>query len=94
LLQKGNVFAGLFVVHKIIVEGNMLLRVQYPDSRYDYVDAAALDRFIVSKSIKKFFRPSENVWVDIEREPIRGKEMVYEGTIYVGPERRRNLLAA
>lgn len=76
------------------MEGNMLLRVQYPDSRYDYVDAAALDRFIVNKSIKKFFRHSENVWVDVEQEPIRGKETIYKGTIYVGPERRRNLLAA
>jgi hypothetical protein len=71
------------------MEGNMLLRVQYSDSRYDYVDAAALDRFIVSKSIKKFFRPSKNVWVDVEQEPIRGKEMVYKGAIYVGPERRQ-----
>jgi hypothetical protein len=76
------------------MEGNMLLRVQYPDSRYDYVDAAALDRFIVSKSIKKFFRPSENVWVDVEREPIRGKEGIAMGAIYIGPERRKNLLAA
>ena len=73
---------------------NMLLRVQYPNSRYDYIDAAALDRFIVSKSIKKFFRPSENVWVDVERAPIRGKEGIAIGTIYIGPERRRNLLAA
>jgi hypothetical protein len=72
----------------------MLLRVQYPDSRYDYVDAAALDRFIVSRSIKKFFRPSENVWVDVEREPIRGKEGIAMGAIYIGPERRKNLLAA
>ncbi len=82
------------MVHKIIMEGNMLLRVQYPDSRYDYVDAAALDRFIVSKSIKKFFRPSENVWVDIEREPIRGKVAVNINAVYIGPERRRSLLAA
>jgi hypothetical protein len=72
----------------------MLLRVQYPDSRYDYVDATALDRFIVSKSIKKFFRPSENVWVDVEREPIRGKVSIDIDAIYIGPERRRNLLAA
>jgi hypothetical protein len=72
----------------------MLLRVQYPDSRYDYVDAAALDKFIASRGIKKFFRPSENVWVDVEREPIRGKEDIHMGAIYIGPERRKNLLAA
>jgi hypothetical protein len=67
----------------------MLLRVQYPDSRYDYVDATALDKFIVSRGIKKFLRPFENVWVDIERAPIRGKEGIEMGAIYVGPERRR-----
>jgi hypothetical protein len=67
----------------------MLLRVQYPDSRYDYVDATTLDKFIASKGIKKFLRPLENVWVDIEQEPIRGKETIYKGTIYAGPERRR-----
>jgi len=67
----------------------MLLRVQYPDSRYDYVDAAALDKFIVSKGIKKFLRPHENVWVNVDQGPIRGKETIYKGTIYVGPERRR-----
>jgi hypothetical protein len=67
----------------------MLLRVQYPNSRYDYVDAAALDRFIVSKGIKKFLRPFENVWVNIEQEPIRGKEVIDMDAIYIGPERRR-----
>ena len=67
----------------------MLLRVQYPDSRYDYVDATALDRFIVSKGIKKFLRPYENVWVNVDQDPIRGKDIIYEGSIYLGPERRR-----
>jgi hypothetical protein len=67
----------------------MLLRVQYPNSRYDYVDATDLDRFIISKGIKKFLRPVENVWVDIEQEPIRGKETIYNDTIYIGPEKRR-----
>jgi hypothetical protein len=67
----------------------MLLRVQYPNSRYDYVDAAALDRFIVSRGITKFLRPIENVWVNIEQEPIRGKEAIDIDAIYIGPERRR-----
>ena len=67
----------------------MLLRVQYPDSRYDYVDATALDRFIVSKGIKKFLRPHENVWVNVDQDPIRGKDIIYKGSIYLGPERRR-----
>jgi hypothetical protein len=68
---------------------NMLLRVQYPNSKYDYVDASVLDRFIVSKSIKKFLRPVENIWVDVEQEPIRGQETVDIDAIYIGPERRR-----
>jgi len=67
----------------------MLLRVQYRNSKYDYVDAAALDRFIVSRGIKKFLRPFENVWVNIEQEPIRGKETIDIDAIYIGPERRR-----
>lgn len=67
----------------------MLLHLQYPDSRYDYVDGAALGRFIVSKSTKKFFRPFENVWADIEQEPIRGKETIDIDAIYIGPEKRR-----
>jgi hypothetical protein len=67
----------------------MLLRVQYRNSKYDYVDAAALDRFIVSRGIKKFLRPLENVWVNIEQEPIRGKETIDIDAIYIGPERRR-----
>jgi hypothetical protein len=67
----------------------MLLRVQYPNFKYDYVDAAALDRYIVSRGIKKFLRPLENVWVDIEQEPIRGKEGIDIDAIYIGPERRR-----
>jgi hypothetical protein len=67
----------------------MLLRVQYPNSRYDYIDAAVLDRFIASRGIKKFLRPFENVWVNIEQEPIRGKEAIDIDAIYIGPERRR-----
>jgi hypothetical protein len=67
----------------------MLLRVQYPNSRYDYVNATSLDKFIASKSIKKFLRPYETVWVDVDQDPIRVEETIYKGTIYVGPERRR-----
>ena len=62
----------------------MVLRVQYQDSRYDYVDAATLDELIASKQIKKFLRASQNEWVDIEVGPLRG-----EGSLYLGPERRQ-----
>ncbi len=67
----------------------MLLRVQYPDSGYDYVDAAVLNRLINSRRIKKFFRPLENKWVDIEEGPIREETIVYTNNVYIGPERRR-----
>jgi hypothetical protein len=67
----------------------MLLRVQYPDSGYDYVDAAVLSKLINSGRIKKFFRPLENAWVNIEEGPIREETTVYANNIYVGPERRR-----
>jgi hypothetical protein len=67
----------------------MLLRVQYPDSGYDYVDATALSRLISSRRIKKFFRPLENSWVDIEEGPVREETIVYTDNVYIGPERRR-----
>ena len=62
----------------------MLLHVQYNDSRYDYVDAATLEGLIASKQISKFFRPSQNEWVDIETGRLRG-----EGSLHLGPERRQ-----
>jgi hypothetical protein len=67
----------------------MLLRVQYQTFDYDYVDATALDRLIVSKRIIKFLRPSEDFWVNIERGPIRGMSTIYMRTVYGGPERRQ-----
>jgi hypothetical protein len=67
----------------------MLLRVQYPTFDYDYVDAATLDRLIVSRRIVKFLRPSETFWVDIEQGPIRGADGAYPDTVYAGPERRQ-----
>lgn len=67
----------------------MLLRVQYPTFHYDYVDAGTLDRLIVSRRIKKFLRPAEAVWVDIDKGPIREVDTIYKDTIYIGPERRR-----
>ena len=68
----------------------MLLRVQYPTFSYDYVDAAALDRLIVSKRIVKFLRPSENFWVNLDQGPVRSVGALQMNTVYVGPERRRS----
>jgi hypothetical protein len=63
----------------------MLLHIQYPDKRYDYISTAMLDRLIRNRIVKKFFRPSEDRWVDIDLDPVRG-EAVEEH--YDGMERR------
>ena len=62
----------------------MLIRVQYKDQRYDYVDAALLDHIIATKPVMKFFRPSEGLWVNVEQDALRG----LGGDEYAGPERR------
>ena len=62
----------------------MVLRIQYRNYNYDYVSAATLDRLIASNSIKKFLRPSQDEWVDVDRGPIRGR-----GGDYAGPDRRQ-----
>jgi len=62
----------------------MVLRIQYRNFNYDYVNAATLDRLIAAKGIKKFLRPSEDRWVDIDVGPVRGA-----GSPYSGPERRQ-----
>lgn len=64
----------------------MLLRVQYPNYDYDYVHASTLNKLIVNRQIRKFLRPSENYWVDIEKGPVREKDAIIY--IYMGPERR------
>jgi hypothetical protein len=67
----------------------MLFRVQYPNNNYDYVDAAALDRLIISNRITKFLRPSEIFWVNIEQGPFRGMGSIFKDISYAGPERRQ-----
>jgi hypothetical protein len=62
-----------------------MVHVKYRDNSYDYVDDTILDYLIASSSIKEFYRPSEEEWVDIHEAPIRG-----EGLSYIGPERRRS----
>jgi hypothetical protein len=61
----------------------MLLKIQYHDMKYDYVDSLTLDRLITSREIRQFFRPSENTWVRTDEGPLRGM-----GGSYSGPERR------
>lgn len=66
----------------------MIIRVMYTDYCYDYVNARKLDQLIASKRIIKFVRPSQDEWVDVSRDPVRGAG----GTAYQGPERRTSHL--
>jgi hypothetical protein len=64
-------------------EGAMI-HVRYQDDSYDYVDEGMLDYLVASDSIKAFYRPSDDEWVDVNECLIRG-----DGLPYIGPERRR-----
>mgnify|MGYP000858995824 FL=1 len=66
----------------------MIIRVMYKDYKYDYVNARKLDQLIASQKIIKFVRPSEDTWIHIDRDPIRGTG----GSGYDGPERRSSHL--
>ncbi len=61
----------------------MVIRIQYQDMKYDYVDHFTLDKLIMSGEVRRFFRPSENTWVNADQAPLRGI-----GGQYLGPERR------
>jgi hypothetical protein len=62
------------------MEGSMLLRVQYQDERFDYVQAAALDGLIVSGRVKKLYRPLDGEWATIGVDAVRGSGGSYSGT--------------
>lgn len=62
------------------------LHVQYKDGRFDYLNAATLDRFLSKGRISRFFRPSEEAWVTVGIDPIRGDGR--PETMYTGNERR------
>ena len=67
----------------------MTVHVQYQDLQYDYVGTWILDRLIAGKSLKRFYRKSEERWVDIYHDPVRGI-----GGKYLGPDRRQRNKAA
>jgi hypothetical protein len=62
----------------------MVLRVQYQDDKFDYVNETTLGRLIFSREIKRFYRPSEEKWITPGLDPVRGA-----GGPYTGPERRQ-----
>jgi hypothetical protein len=62
----------------------MVLRIQYKNREYDYVNAQRLDEFIKKKEIIQFYRPLAKRWVKIGVDPIRERA----GDLYNGIERR------
>ena len=67
----------------------MILHVQYQNDQYDYVGTHVFDRLLKKEILRGFFRPSEERWVNVYRDPIRG-----EGGDYSGPDRRQHNKAA
>lgn len=63
----------------------MLIRVQYHNDSYGDVDGPTLDRLLLGKTVRQFYRPSEERWVNVYHDPIRGL-----GGAYSGPERRQS----
>jgi hypothetical protein len=57
----------------------MVLHIQYQNNRFDYVNSNILDRLINTRRIKRFYRPSEEKWVIIGIDPIRGNGGDFEG---------------
>jgi len=48
------------------------------------VNDFALGRLITTNEIKKFYRPSEERWITVGKDAVRG-----EGGYYTGPDRRQ-----
>jgi hypothetical protein len=65
-------------------EDKTITHIMHTNNRSDYIHARRLDECIAEKRIKEFLRHSEDRWVDIARDPIRGTGEV----TYGGPERR------
>lgn len=57
----------------------MLLHVQYENDSYGYVDGPTLDRLLLGKTLRQFYRPSNGKWVNVYRDPIRGLGGGYSG---------------
>jgi hypothetical protein len=63
----------------------IMIYVQYQDHSYDVVDGPTLDRLLLGKAVRQFYRRSEERWVNVYYDPIRGL-----GGTYSGPERRQS----
>lgn len=63
----------------------MLVHVQYQDNHYDYVGNNILDSLLDKERVKRFYRPSEERWVNVAIDPIRVSR---DDDYYAGLERR------
>ncbi len=61
----------------------MMVYVQYQNNHYDFVNTETLDRLLAGKKIRRFRRPSEKRWTNVDTDPIRQSRRKYSG-----PERR------
>ena len=62
------------------------IRVINKTGKFDYVSGDLLDSLIELDEITHFYRASENGWINIKLDPIRGRG---GGDCYLGPGRRR-----
>lgn len=60
------------------------IAVKYYNNVYDFVPPFTLDALLLSEQIKEFYRPSEQRWIKLGVDQIRGI-----GGDYNGSERRR-----
>jgi len=63
----------------------MMFYVLFQDHSWDVVDARTLDKLIAGKNLVRFYRRSEERWVNVYKDPIRGL-----GGDYSGPDRRQH----
>ena len=55
----------------------MTIQVQYRNGKSGHVDSWKLNELIDLGQVKQFYRPSENKWIDVELDPMRGKALSY-----------------
>jgi len=60
---------------------NTLVQVHYENSHEGLVDDVTLDELIRLRKVKRFYRPSEDAWVDVETGPIRLQKNHYDGPL-------------
>jgi len=58
-----------------------LVRVQYGDNHEGLVDDITLDELISSRKVIRFYRPSQERWIDVETEPVRSGEPNSDGYV-------------